>query len=215
MDQLPRIDVWFELHGDLNWPGQGQWIEPYLSWMHKASFELCVNSEIVDLFRRKVHIFPASLYVERHGPYWFTSSIAWMMAYAIDEGATEIGLYGCDMAVKDEYYEQRPGVRRWVEIAEEKGIKVIIPPESDLTQPPQLYGYSYTSPMGRKLMVRQTEIRERINRAQAKRAQLLRDLDNEISHLNGALDQLDYTLTIWANQTHIENSPHQLPKMGG
>jgi len=55
------------------------------------------------------------------------------MAMAILEGATEIGVYGVDMAVTDhEYFWQRPCMWGWVRFARGRGIKVTIPKESAL-----------------------------------------------------------------------------------
>ncbi len=65
------------------------------------------------------------------GRLYLTSSPAYMLAQAILEGAEEIALYGCDMAVDDaEYFWQRACVEAWVGIAIGRGIKVTIPDQS-------------------------------------------------------------------------------------
>lgn len=61
--------------------------------------------------------------------YW-NSSIAYAMALAIHEGATEIGIYGVDMDGTDEYDYQRPNMEYLVGVARGKGIKVYIPEQS-------------------------------------------------------------------------------------
>lgn len=64
---------------------------------------------------------------------YFTSSCAVMMAHAIMMGATEIAVYGVDMAVDDhEYFMQRPCMEGWIGYAKGKGIKVSIAEESPL-----------------------------------------------------------------------------------
>jgi len=60
-----------------------------------------------------------------------TSSISYMMAYAIMNGVTHIKIFGVDMDVDDkEYFEQRPGLYAWLGYAEGLGIKVEIPESS-------------------------------------------------------------------------------------
>lgn len=62
-----------------------------------------------------------------------TSTPAYMMALAIYEGATEIGIYGVEMGVDNhEYFKQRSGMYSWIGYALGKGIKVTIPEESSL-----------------------------------------------------------------------------------
>lgn len=62
-----------------------------------------------------------------------TSTPAYMMGYAILHGATEILIYGCDMAVDDhEYFYQRPTMYAWIGYALGRGIRVSIPKASSL-----------------------------------------------------------------------------------
>lgn len=64
---------------------------------------------------------------------YLTSSPAYMMAYAILQGATEIGIYGVEMAIDDhEYFKQRPSMYAWIAYAKGRGIKITIPEESGL-----------------------------------------------------------------------------------
>ena len=56
----------------------------------------------------------------------FTSSFAWMMAFAMKQGASEIALYGIDMASRDEYILQRPGFYFFRHEAKRRGIKVLL-----------------------------------------------------------------------------------------
>lgn len=65
------------------------------------------------------------------GAYW-CSSIAYMLALAIHEGAQEIALYGVDMAGHDEYGYQHPNCEFLIGFARGRGIKVRIPDVSPL-----------------------------------------------------------------------------------
>lgn len=63
--------------------------------------------------------------------YW-NSSIAYIMALAIHEGARSIGVWGVDMDGTDEYAYQRPNMEYLIGLARGQGIDVYIPPESAL-----------------------------------------------------------------------------------
>lgn len=75
--------------------------------------------------------FPFEEVAQTTGPYW-NSSIAYMLAMAIHEGAEEIGIYGVDMKGEDEYGYQRPNMEYLIGLARGKGIKVHIPDSSPL-----------------------------------------------------------------------------------
>jgi len=70
---------------------------------------------------------------------YFTSSIAYMIAYAIYTGAKEINIYGVDMEQDSEYRYQRPCLAYWLGFAKAKGIKTTV--STVLADPPFNYGY--------------------------------------------------------------------------
>lgn len=75
---------------------------------------------------------------------YFTNSIAYMIAYAIYKGATEIDLYGISFFVKHEFLVERPCVEFWIGLAIARGIKVNVhdPTTIECCRPFQkLYGY--------------------------------------------------------------------------
>lgn len=63
----------------------------------------------------------------------FSSSVAVMMAQAILDGATTIGIWGVNMALDEhEYFYQRPAMEQWIGYAKGLGIKIIIHESSPL-----------------------------------------------------------------------------------
>jgi hypothetical protein len=72
--------------------------------------------------------------------YHFTSSIAFMMAKAIDdcekEGIPRIGLWGIMQASNIEYAYQRPGIQYFIGEAYNRGLEVWAPDISHLFEPP-------------------------------------------------------------------------------
>jgi hypothetical protein len=60
------------------------------------------------------------------------SSIAWMFADAVNEGAKSVGLFGVDMADGEEYGYQRPNMAFFIGYATAAGVWVHIDPASSL-----------------------------------------------------------------------------------
>lgn len=89
--------------------------------------------------------YPLDDIIKALGTDYFTNSISYMVAYAIYTGATEIGLFGVDMAQDEEYAKERPSVEYFVGYARAKGIPVYIPPESDICKVPYYYGFQEES----------------------------------------------------------------------
>lgn len=73
--------------------------------------------------------YPFKQIFEKYGSY-FTSSIAYMMALGIEKGYKEIHIYGVDMALREEFLYQRPGVEYLIGYMRGMGIKVYFPPKS-------------------------------------------------------------------------------------
>lgn len=133
---------------------------------------------------------------ERHlrfNPNDFASSLSWMLAFAIMQGPEEIGLWGVDMAANEEYGGQKDGCLALIHIAKSLGIRITVPPESDLLRPAPLYGYQEHDHMYIKLNQRLLELDQRINEA-IQREGAARE---ERMFLMGAKDDIVYTLRTW------------------
>lgn len=190
---LPRVDVWFELHGNLHWPENAAYGLPYIEWLKTLRIPIYMQNQN---YVPNAVVFPKDDMVREFGRDFFTSSFSWMMALAIHNGAKEIALFGIDMASRDEYILQRPGFYFFKHIAEQRGIKVSAPHESDIMQPPGLYGFSEVTPFGRKVLAREKELKDRVASMEAQQAQV----NNSVTYLKGALEDLDYIKSIWLGQ---------------
>ena len=190
MNTLPRVNLWFELHSNLLWPEHENYGRPYIEWLKAQSFPVYMQDQT--LVPRAMP-FPRDDLVAQFGDEFFTSSFAWMMALAIKMGASEIALYGIDMASRDEYIRQRPGFYYFKREAMKAGIKVSAPHESDIMQSPPLYAYVDSTPFGRKIMARRVEVSGRINGM----AQQIDQASRSKTYLEGALEDLDYFESIW------------------
>jgi hypothetical protein len=189
---VPRWDVWFEIHSNLLWPECVSYGGPYVEWLKKQTNKLIYmqdNSLVPNATK-----LPIDELVAEFGKYFFTSSFTYMIAMAIKAGATDIALFGIDMASRNEYILQRPGGHYFMQEAAKRGIRVAVPYESDLAQPPPLYGYSDSTPLGRKIAVREQELTSRIAALRAEKEKVSANL----TYLEGALEDTDYYKSIWA-----------------
>jgi hypothetical protein len=190
MNTLPRVNLWFELHSNLLWPEHENYGKPYIEWLKQQTFPIYMQDQSLV---PNAMSFPRDDLVAQFGDEFFTSSFAWMMALAIMMGASEIALYGIDMASRDEYIRQRPGFYYFKREAMKAGIKVSAPHESDIMQSPPLYAYVDSTPFGRKIMARRIEVSGRINGM----AQQIDQASRSKTYLEGALEDLDYFESIW------------------
>jgi len=136
---LPRVEkfatAWFQLHDDC---AILQRDYKTIDWMARQKFPIYMIEKHKDVPASVK--YPKSEIVEAFGTY-FTNAIAWMLALAIHKEPDEIHLYGCDMSTKDEYAVQRPCLEYFIGIARGAGIRVYIPPSSDLLKSSRLYGF--------------------------------------------------------------------------
>ena len=70
---------------------------------------------------------------------WFTSSIGWCIALAIEEGATDIGLWGIDLESGEEYISQFVGCAHLLDLARLAGINLHMPKGCGLLRDPAPY----------------------------------------------------------------------------
>lgn len=127
-----RVDRYFEIH-------HPEIVNPELIARYKStSSEVFVMHDLPGV--ANAVYYPVEIVQNLFKTDYFTSSIAWMIALAIMENASEIGLWGIDMICGDEYINQRPCVEYWIGIAKGNGIIVHIPETSALCKANFVYG---------------------------------------------------------------------------
>jgi len=187
---LPRIDAWFELHNlDRKMAVAG----------NRPFFDVLTRHPRVYVARKDprlplAHEFPKDSLLKKYGPYFFTSTIAWMLAFAIEQKPEKIGMWGVDMSAADELYtHQRPACHFFIREAEQAGIKITAAAQSDILQPPALYGYKEFWPMFWKQKARRKELEERLENARRDHKRLT----NEMLIFQGAIDDMNYVDNTW------------------
>lgn len=189
-----RVSAWFELHhygeGD---PAQYAMTPQYVEFLRAQALVYMIRT-YADIPGSQA--YPKGDILSEFGPYFFTSTVAWMLALAIKQTPSEIGLWGVDMAAREEYGYQRAGCHHFISLAKAQGIKITVPAQSDLLKPPPMYGLQTPSPLAIKMLTRRRELEARLAATQAQYDGLFR----EMMFLRGALDDMDYWSTIWCDQ---------------
>jgi uncharacterized protein YjbI with pentapeptide repeats len=138
--------------------------------------------------------YPKDQITDTFGRY-FTNSISWMIAHALVEGATELHVYGVDMATGTEYAAQRPSCEYMLGVAVGAGVKVHVPVQSDLLKVAAMYGAEDDSALRAKIAERQKELRQRQAQVQAN----LQQAQLQNAQLQGAIETTDYFGGVWLN----------------
>ena len=187
---LKRCDMFFELH---KWEPNEPWFSTdYINFLKGLSVPVQmfdVQDDIPGAVR-----YPAEEMFKEFGPYFFTSSLAWMAALAITKGGADaIGFWGVDMSAKEEWEGQKQGCHYFIQKARDRGIAVIAPHESDLLRPTPAYGLCECDPMYIKMRARERELTQRYHAAAA----IMQQKQQECQHLAGALDDAQYMAKTW------------------
>lgn len=191
---LPRIDAFFEIHSmelldrDLDMENK-----LFIAWIQNQK-KLYLQHTKDPRFKNAIE-YPLKPMLEKFGPYFFTSSLSYMFALAIEQKPEKIGLWGVDMSATEEYGYQRAGCHYFIQKAREAGIEIVVPPESDLLEPSPLYGYREENRMWRKLHARKQELQGVLNDLRQKR---IAAASQETQYM-GALDDLTYIINTFPN----------------
>ena len=222
-----RLNAWFELHRweppTLGRPDQQvPWLSPeYCGWMAQRQHVVWMAQKLAAIPNSQA--LPVEQLVDKYGHYFFTSSLAWMAAMAIEAillnrdllaaGAQEavqgipgepdaIGFWGVDMSTEEEYVQQRSGCQFFATVAASLNIKVVVPPESDLLIPPALYGISEGSP-------RAIRSRARMDMMKARKAQADAQLiaaHKDVAFMDGQMDAEQHHIRTWTHEGEIKGA---------
>jgi hypothetical protein len=144
---VPRWDRWFEVHDEATLGvskrdlSEGE-VKRHLDWLRAqpAGKPIYMQAPFCDGLIPAAVPYPLERMVEQFGRY-FTSSIGYMLALAIADGYTWIGLYGIDLASDIEYQQQRANAEYLIGWARGLGRTVVLATGSAICQAGHLYGY--------------------------------------------------------------------------
>lgn len=200
-----RVDVLFEIH-------QREFLEnkkrnrKHIDWLKENEKTPVFMIDHYDEFPMSIK-YPLDAMIDKYGRY-FTNSISYMLAIAIDVGFDEIHVYGVDMATDSEYGSQRPSVEYFLGIA--RGIhaatgkcKIVLPHECDLLKALYLYGYD-----DEKIIAMQLKMKGRIDELRKRQAGYQAEAEKNIAYMNqmaGAVDDVGYWLRTYQYGYEGEN----------
>lgn len=196
---LPRFDVFFEIHG----------MDTTLREAQYNTIQPGNGITFVDFCKRQPKIYmqesrpeyPGSIKYpfeemkDKFGRFFWNSSLSYMLAMAIDRKPDTIGLFGVDMSAAEEYHQQRPGCQFFIQRAEEAGIKIVVPFESDILEPAPPYGFREASPMWWKWNTRYRELagkRQALQAQEAEAQRILAESRRQAAILEGAMSDVQY-----------------------
>jgi len=227
---LPRCEKFFEIHrwepGVIGRPEtQKSWFSPeYVMWLAQRECGVVMTIPAPEI--KNAIALPVKQLTDKYGHFNFTSTIAWMLAMAIEEILEQrakttasakqaeadgqrnfcapppdmIGLWGVDMAATEEYGYQRAGCQFFVQLAADLDIQIVLPPESDLMTPPPLYGVFESSHKAIKLTQRKRELEGQLAHAK----QVFEESKLAVARFEGALDDLNYIMNNWMFEGEVK-----------
>lgn len=203
LDLTGNITRWFDIHPIeqlRNMPSRnGE--ESYIQRLANRTCPVYMQQKVDDVPNSVA--YPLERIIKKFGNY-FTNSISYMLALAIDEGYEEIHIYGVDMAQGTEYAHQRPSCEYFIGLARGMGINVVVPKQSDLLKTAYLYGFEAPAhdEMKRKYKERLNELNKRLQYIESEEIKALTQsgfsqLVREKYFLLGALEDTEFYLRQW------------------
>ncbi len=196
-----RFSLWFDMHsveytreyGKLAGFGDAQ--ERWLEQEHPFKVFMLDESPAFP----SVVSFPIDRVIESAGRDYFTSTVAYAIAYAASlPDVAEIGLWGIDLAHDTEYGDQRPCAEWHLARAEAMGLKVTTHAKSALMSQRHRYGYEEPSALEQDLRralgtnIQQLEAAIERDRDQVSRLQsAMHTNDGALQHARSLLNRLD------------------------
>jgi len=187
---IPRADRWFEIHQE--WNTHVVEGTDYMDFM--KTLPIPVYMSYPDPIIPNAIQYPKDALVKEFGIEYLTSTIAEMLALAIYEGFSTIGLYGIDLVVGDEWSYQKPCAEFWLGVAHAKGIAVRLPNSSALLKSRFSYGYRSNT----EIPLATSKLRERLMKCQKEMQELQCKLDT-LSGCEQTLRGIIGAQEIWEN----------------
>lgn len=136
------MDRYFDLHPRACWSRGGKKTAAYPKWLAKNTVPILMQDRYEDV--------PASVkypkgrilleFADARG--YFSNHVAWMIALALTEGVSTIGLFGINYGTEGEYVRQRGSAEYWLGRAAGRGVRIVLPEQCSLLREPAiLYGY--------------------------------------------------------------------------
>lgn len=135
-------DWYFDLHRpELFRVKKKGWIRDYHGWLKNLQTPIFMQKHWTDI---PMSVEYPLTRIQAEFRSYFTNQCAYMIALAMTEGVTHIGLFGCQYSHETEHGVQRDSLTYWLGRFEQAGGTLVIPPKHNslLCSPSLLYGYA-------------------------------------------------------------------------
>ena len=174
---VPRATRHFDIH--CNWDEDNVEGTDHRGWITESPIPVYMM-ESHDEFPNAVR-YPVERVIKDAGIDYFTSTVAFEVGLAMEEGFKEIALYGIDLIVGTEYSVQKACLEFWLGMAHARGINVKIPGESALLKQAYRYGYEREPDWGPLKMLEVSTRIEYLSTERNKKMALINALDGAIA----------------------------------
>lgn len=179
-----RWDRLFEIHGPGTWPPGFQ---QYLDELKAEKPPKKIYVERPMGWPAEV-VYPKLAMFEKYGRVWFSSSIAYAMALALEEGVTDLGIYGIDLESGEEYQSQWTGAKYFLTLARLAGVTCYLPAGCGLLRDPNPYPDAWETHLAATIEAKTAFLAEMLNQKRAIRDQAT----VEILHLEGEINAFNF-----------------------
>jgi hypothetical protein len=136
-------DLYFDLHRKECWTRRNNMKAQYPVWLSTNGVPIYMQAKHKEVpASRKYPLENVLMEIPERYRY-FTNHVAYMIALALSQGVTHLGLFGINYGHRSEYQTQRGSAEFWLGVAHGRGVHLVLPGSSTLLQEPKgLYGYN-------------------------------------------------------------------------
>jgi hypothetical protein len=133
-------DWYIDLHPPATFKLPKGWNPKYYQWLQRLQTPIFMQKNYPEIPMSVEYPLPR---IQAEYRSYFTNLCSYLIALAMTEGVTHIGLFGCQYAHETEHGVQRDSLTYWLGRFEQAGGTVVIPPKHNslLCSPALLYGY--------------------------------------------------------------------------
>ena len=187
-----RADRWFQLHQywdftrKLNRSDYEHW-----DWLQEEhDFPIYMQEEFEEV--PSAVQFPLDEIIEYfecdENTRYFTNTLSMLVPFAMYEGATDIGIFGWELASTTERMHEKPSAEFWLGVAHGRGVRIHIPPGCQLLgQTKRIYAFEDVPAVNRMHM------ESRLNTLHRQQSEIYRKIDE--AHTNEEKTRLTLTYT--------------------
>ena len=132
-------DWYFDMHPRACFTQKKRWNPTYYDWLTHLQTPVFMQDDFPDV-PMAVRYPKERVFAEFRG--YFTNHCTYMIALAMTEGITHLGLFGCQYAGGGEREKQKEGLLYWLGRFEQYGGTVVISPRANTLFQMPLYGYA-------------------------------------------------------------------------